>query len=149
MPITKTFDMLNISGVKGWIRDSWSRRKITDLTAAMPTVYRKGTMTATLYAYGYGYSWSTSAFRIFLPLQIASEVSTASLTASGTVKMNGLSSGAWILGSGASTYTDVTAKVTSMTVMPGRGLEIVVQGLTVPQHDAIVGRIQITGLTFA
>lgn len=32
MPITKTFDMLNLHGVKGWIRDSWARRKIADLS---------------------------------------------------------------------------------------------------------------------
>lgn len=30
-PITKTYDMLKIKGVKGWIRDSWARRKITAL----------------------------------------------------------------------------------------------------------------------
>lgn len=31
MPITRTYDMLNIKGVKGWIRDSWSRRQIATL----------------------------------------------------------------------------------------------------------------------
>ncbi len=33
-PITKTYDMLKINGVKGWIRDSWARRKITALQDA-------------------------------------------------------------------------------------------------------------------
>lgn len=31
MAITKTFDILNINGVKGYIRDSWARRKIVAL----------------------------------------------------------------------------------------------------------------------
>lgn len=31
MPITKTYDMLILNGVKGWVRDSWSRRKIETL----------------------------------------------------------------------------------------------------------------------
>lgn len=33
--ITKTYDMLNIKGVKGWIRDSWARRKIAALQQAI------------------------------------------------------------------------------------------------------------------
>lgn len=31
MAITKTYDLLNINGVKGWIRDSWARRAIAAL----------------------------------------------------------------------------------------------------------------------
>ena len=34
-PITKTYDMLILNGVKGWIRDSWARRKIDALQTAM------------------------------------------------------------------------------------------------------------------
>lgn len=147
MPITRTFDMLNIKGVKGWIRDSWARRKVTDLQGAVPSSYRAGTMSGTLYAYGFGYSWSTTAFRIFIPIQIASEVTSASVT--GTVKLNAIASGNWLLGSSASVYVDVTSNVSSITVMPGRGLEIVIQGLTVPAHDAIVSRLQISGLVLA
>lgn len=35
MPITKTYDMINYNGVKGWIRDSWARRKIADIQTAI------------------------------------------------------------------------------------------------------------------
>lgn len=31
MAITKTYDLLNINGVKGWVRDSWARRAIAAL----------------------------------------------------------------------------------------------------------------------
>lgn len=31
MAITKTYDLLNIKGVKGWVRDSWARRAIAAL----------------------------------------------------------------------------------------------------------------------
>lgn len=29
--ITKTYELLNINGVKGWVRDSWARRAILAL----------------------------------------------------------------------------------------------------------------------
>ena len=31
MAITKTYDLLNINGVKGWVRDSWARRAISKM----------------------------------------------------------------------------------------------------------------------
>lgn len=37
-PITKTYDMLKINGVKGWLRDSWARRKITTLQTQVTTL---------------------------------------------------------------------------------------------------------------
>lgn len=44
-PITKTYDMLNFNGQKGWIRDSWSRRKIE---ALQTTVAAQASTIATL-----------------------------------------------------------------------------------------------------
>lgn len=38
MPITKTYELLEINGVKGWIRDSWSRRQIAVLIQQVSTL---------------------------------------------------------------------------------------------------------------
>lgn len=38
MAITKTYDLLNINGVKGWIRDSWARRAIASLQQAVAAI---------------------------------------------------------------------------------------------------------------
>lgn len=38
MAITKTYDLLNINGVKGWVRDSWARRAIASLQQAIANI---------------------------------------------------------------------------------------------------------------
>lgn len=37
-PITRTYDMLNFNGQKGWVRDSWSRKKIEILQGQVATL---------------------------------------------------------------------------------------------------------------
>lgn len=42
-PIINTYDMLKINGKKGWIRDSWSRRKIETLQTQVATLQNQVT----------------------------------------------------------------------------------------------------------
>lgn len=52
MAITKTFDILNINGVKGYIRDSWARRKIVALQTALANQLKSKDVTGTTSASG-------------------------------------------------------------------------------------------------